>query len=395
MTNTEAMTNTTDTTPTALTLQEKFRLLDETLNAELVERRAEIHAAMQGLIAGVPMFLLGPPGTAKSLLVNRVNAYVDGANKFEILMTRFTQMEEVFGPVSLRGLKEDKFRRKLDGYLCTAEIAFVDEAFKANSSILNAFLWAINEGIYRDDVNIIDIPLHFLMCASNEMPQDDSLNALYDRLLLRFKVDPVRDQQSFLQMLRTSIPKNPDPILTWAEIMQAHEESKEIALPEETIGAIGDLRRKLRDQGIEPTERRFVQSVKIIKAAAWLDGCKVAYPEHLRPLQHVLWNDETQIAKVAKIVSEIAAPLDNDARDLLAEVEKLERSFDEIKDADDKTRFSTEIHVKVRRCSNDLASLEARMGDRPSELILELRVRLKSLTSRMLTDIFGVDQAEL
>lgn len=382
----------TNSTPT---LQDKFRRLDEILNAEIVERRSEIRATMQGLVSGVPMFLLGPPGVAKSMLVNRVNAYIDGATKFEVLMTRFTQMEEVFGPISLRGLKEDEFRRKLVGYLCTAEVAFIDEIFKANSSILNALLWAINEGIYRDDTEIIDIPLHFLMCASNEMPQDDSLNALYDRLLFRFKVEPVRDQQSFLTMLRTSIPKNPDPILTWGEVMQAHDESAQIEIPEETITALGELRRKLRAEGIEPTERRFVQSMKIVRAAAWFDGCDVAYPEHLRPLAHVMWDDETQIPKVAKVVSEIAAPLDNEARELLAEVEKLERQFADIKNADDKTRFGNEIHLKVRRCSTDLSKLEAKMGSRPSELISELRGRLKSLTSTMLTEIFGVSEDEL
>lgn len=383
------------TNPTTPTLQEKFQLLNDTLNTEIVERRAEIKATMQGLVAGVPMFLLGPPGVAKSMLVNRVNAYISGARKFEVLMTRFTQMEEVFGPVSLRGLKEDKFKRKLVGYLCDAEVAFVDEIFKANSSILNAFLWAINEGIYRDDTDIIEIPLHFLMCASNEMPQDDSLNALYDRLLLRFVVAPVRDQKSFITMLRTQIPKNPDPILTWDDVMQAHAESVDIAIPEETITALGDLRRKLREQGIEPTERRFVQSLKIVRAAAWLDGCDVAYTEHLRPLAHVLWDDETQIPKVSKVVGEIAAPLDNEARELLAEVEKLERQMAESDQVEDRTRFGNEMHVKLRRCTQDLDKIKAKMGTRPSDTVTELHHRLKSLTETMLVKIFNVSADEI
>lgn len=385
-------TNVTTTEPTIL---DRFELFEDTLNLEIVERRAEIRAMTQALVAGVPMFLLGPPGVAKSMLVNRANAYIDGARKFEVLMTRFTQMEEVFGPVSLSGLKNDEFKRKLDGYLCDANIAFVDEIFKANSSILNAFLWAINEGIYRHDTEIIDIPLHLLLCASNEMPQDDSLGALYDRLLFRFIVNPVRDQSAFITMLKTNIPKNPEPILSWDDVVEAHEGSKKVIIPDVVLDAVGEMRKKLKEAGIEPTERRFVQSMKIVRAAAYLDGCDVADVEHLRPLQHVMWDDQEQIAAVSKVVLAIAAPLDNEAHQLLAEVEKLERSLDSITQDEERHRKGTEIHSKLRRCHRDLNALDKRAtGRRRSETLIEVRERLVALSTRVLVEIFKVDEDE-
>lgn len=379
------------------TTLERFEELEDTLNAEIVERKAEVRALCQALVAGVPMFLLGPPGTAKSLLANRANAYIDGADKFEVLMTRFTQMEEVFGPVSLSGLKEDRFKRKLTGYLCTANIAFVDEIFKANSSILNAFLWAINEGIYRDDTEIIDIPLHLLLCASNEMPQDDSLGALYDRLLFRFIVSPIRDQSAFLTMLRTNVPKHPDPILTWANVIEAHEASKKVIITDQVLEAVAEIRKQLHGQGIEPTERRFMQSMKIVKAAAYLDGCEYADLEHLRPLRHVLWDDQEQIAKVDKIVLGVAAPHDNEAHQLLAEVEKLEASLNDIAQDDEKQRKGTEIHSKLRRCAKDLEDLKRRAGTsrrRSSETLVEVQDRLGALTNRVLLEVFNVKNVE-
>lgn len=385
---------TTSTASTAaLTLPEKFDALEATLNSELVERRQEIRAATIALVAGVHVFYLGPPGVAKSLLIDRLNAYVNGVRVFKVLMSRFTQPEEVFGPVSLKGLENDEFVRKIEGYLADSEIAFLDEGFKANSSILNALLWAINERQYRHGREVIDIPLSTMFLASNELPQDDSLNALYDRLLFRFEVKPVRDQSNFLRMMRTLRPEDPEPILTWEEVMQAKAEARKVVIPDAVFEALAELRRQLREAGIEPTERRFVESTKIVRATAWLDGCDVADVEHLRPLQHVLWERPEQQPDVDKIVLTLANPLDNEANALLEEVEKLEEKLNSITNDEEKHRKGTEIHGKLRRAKKTLDDIEARAGNsrRRSETIAEVRERLHNITERVLREVFNFD----
>lgn len=380
-------------TATPLTLQDRFDLLEDTLNAELVERKAEIRALTIALVGGVHIFLLGPPGVAKSLLVDRLNAYVSGARVFKILMSRFTQPEEVFGPVSLKGLENDEFVRKIEGYLADCEIGFLDEGFKANSSILNSLLWAINERQYRHGTDVIGIPLSSLILASNEYPQDDSLNALYDRLLFRFVVKPVRDQGSFLRMLRTIRPEDPEPLLTWEQISEAQAEAKQVVIPDAVYEAMAELRRQLKGEGIEPTERRFVESTKIIRATAWLDGCDIADVEHMRPLQHVLWERDEQQAVVDKLVLALANPLDNEANALLEEVEKLEEKLNSITNDEEKHRKGTEIHGKLRRAKKELDSIEKRAGNsrRRSETIAEVRERLHAITERVLKDVFNFD----
>ena len=380
-------------TSNALVLQDKFDTLDANLNGELVERRHEIRTAIVALVAGVHVFYLGQPGVAKSLLVDRIDAYIEGARTFKVLMSRFTTPEEVFGPVSLKGLENDQFVRKIEGYLPTAEIGFLDEGFKANSSILNNLLWAINERQYRQGVDVIEIPLSTLFLASNELPEDDSLNALYDRLLFRHEVKPVRDQSNFLKMLRTHRPVDPAPVLTWAEVEQAKAEARDVIIPEAVFNAVADLRKNLRAEGIEPTERRFVESMKAVKASAWLDGRDTADVEDLRPLQHVFWDQPDQSSTVDKIVLAIANPVDNEARALLEEVEKLEASLDKIGSDEEKHRKGQEIHSKLRRAAKDLANLEKRAGNsrRRSEIISEVRERLHSVTERVLSDVFGFD----
>lgn len=376
-------------------LQDKFDELEATLNQELVERRHEIRALVTALVAGTSIFLLGPPGVAKSMLIDRLSAYVTDARAFKILMSRFTTPDEVFGPVSLKGLENDEFKRKIEGYLADAEFGMLDEGFKANSAILNALLWAINERQYRHDTDVIDIPLWLIVLASNELPQDESLGALYDRLLFRFEVKPVADQANFLRMLRTKRPENPKPILTWAEVMTAADEAKQVVIPDTVYEALAQLRRNLKEREITPTERRFVEFTKIIRATAWLDGRSTADVEDLRPGANVFWEEPEQITDVGQIVMAIANPLDNEATKLLQEVEKLEASLDKIGTADEKHRKGQEIHQKLRRAAKDLAALEKRAGNsrRRSESIMEVKERLHALTERTLTDVFGFDAA--
>lgn len=384
------------TSPAPVTLTSKFDTLDATLNHELVERRPEIRAAILTLIAASTYFMLGEPGTAKSLLPARLMAYISDAVHFDILMTRFTEPPEVFGPQSLVGLKQDKFVRKIEGYLPTAHTAMIDEIFKANSSILNAFLWAINERKYRHDTSIIEIPLSALFCASNELPQDESLNALYDRLLTRMVVTRVRDQRNFGRMLRTTIEPNPTPILTWAEVEQAQNEAKQVTIPTAVIDAMTELRKELFSLGIEPSERRFVQSLKLVRAAAWLEECDTADVEHLRPLEHVLWMKKEQQPKVSEIVLALSNPLENDAKKLLAGIKTLETQLDNIKSDDEKQAVGNEINGKLRRAKEDLDGLRGRAGgsNKRSVVLDDVQEKLTNMTDRVLVEIFGFSPEE-
>lgn len=322
-------------------LQEKFLNLEIALNAELVERGPAIRALITALISGQHVFFLGAPGIAKSYLVNRIEKYIEGARRFDILLTRFSTPEEVIGPKSLMALKQDRDERNIDGYLPTADLAFIDEIFKANSSILNSLLQAINERVYRHGTQVIDIPLSTMFCASNELPQDDSLNALYDRLLMRLEIRDIVDHGAFVEMLKTNPDEEPTPILTWSEVQKAREEALEVTLPDALLEGVADIRRKLHMEGIHPTPRRFRQSLSVVRAAAWMDGEATAELEHLRPLQHILWDHPEQFDKVASIVATVASPLDVEALQLLDEITIFRRQLEALQEKSEKQTIST------------------------------------------------------
>ena len=160
---------------------EKLQLLavETHLNSQVVEREEEIRGLLLSLLAKQHVLLLGPPGTGKSLTANLLTQSVTDSNLFEILMTRFTKPEEVFGPPSLPDLKAGKYAFIKEGTIRESQIAFLDEIFKANSAILNSLLKIVNERVFHNgSCGAEKVPLMSLIGASNELPQGEDLSAL-------------------------------------------------------------------------------------------------------------------------------------------------------------------------------------------------------------------------
>lgn len=288
-------------------LVEKFHALTAVLSDRFQERRAVVEGMVCAALAGEHVLLLGTPGTAKSALARSFCDAVEGGAYFEWLLSKFTAPEELFGPISLAGLKADTYRRVTTGKLPEAHVVFLDEIFKSNSGVLNSLLTAINERVFHNGPEPMALPLRMVVGASNELPEGAELAALYDRFLVRYWVQRVQVQASFSAMLLSADGEG-GPLFTLEEWDQARAAVAKVAVPQATLNAFWRLRTELqKDADVQPSDRRMKRALKLVKANAWLSGDTEATEDHMGVLADVFWDQPEQRDPVAKVVGSISS----------------------------------------------------------------------------------------
>jgi len=271
----------------------------------LYEREEIIAISLLSAISGQSIFLYGLPGTAKSLIARRLSHVFRDTTHFEYLMQNFSTPEDVFGPVSIQELKKDNYIRKTDGYLPTADFAFLDEIWKSSPAILNTLLTIINERIFRNGGKDAKVPLKALIAASNETPPPgQGLEALYDRFVMRIVVDPMKERENFEKLLDGGFVSADIEV---PEMLQfSNDEWEEfpndiyrITISKEVFAIINSIRSSI-DQfnkdnpevEVYVSDRRWQKIAFILKASAFLCDRTEVIPVDTLILRHCLWTLE-------------------------------------------------------------------------------------------------------
>ena len=369
-----------------MTAIEKLRGIREELNQTFAERAEVIDGALAALLSRQHLLLVGPPGTAKSMLADELCRRIEGAAYFQWLLTKFTTPEEIFGAVSLKALEQDEYRRVTTFKLPEAHIAFLDEVFKANSSILNAILTLVNERLFHNGRSIQAVPLVTLFGATNELPEEDELAALYDRFLLRFVVQYVREDFRFLRMLepRTVTQRT---TLTFDDLVAAQREADALPVPPSVLRLLAECRRELGRKNIVASDRRYRQSLGVLRAHALLDGRGEVGEADLFFLEHVLWRDPAEQSEVRATLRALLQGREDEIQELLFQSRELrEYALREWDTREMRSRALIEVHTKLKTILTRVDTLleSAREGGRSLERMESIRAEIHQIQQQML-----------
>ncbi|MBX3024276.1 AAA family ATPase [bacterium] len=369
-----------------MSARDTLRTIRDELSQLFLERSEVIDGALTALLSRQHVLLIGPPGSAKSMLADELCRRLEGAAYFQWLLTKFTTPEELFGAVSLSALERDEYRRVTTGKLPEAHIAFLDEVFKASSSILNAILTLLNERRFHNGRAVESVPLITLFGASNELPEDDELQALYDRFLLRFVVGYIDEDFRFLKMLQAR-PAAARTTLSLAALEAAQAEVAAVAVSDGVYRALVDLRRELAKAQLVVSDRRYRQALDVLRAHAYLDGRDVVGDDDVFFLEHVLWRDPGERAEVRAAVHRHLRGYVDDARALLFQTRELrDYAHRQWENNELRGRAVVEAHTKIRHILAKVGSIldDARAAGRPLDAVEAVRVEIESIQHEML-----------
>lgn len=311
-------------------LPDRVGLLINQLNLSLLEREESVRLCVLCALAGESIFLLGPPGVAKSLIARRIKElFPPDAKAFEYLMNRFSTPDEIFGPVSIVGLKSDRLERKTESYLPGADVVFLDEIWKAGPSIQNALLTAINERIFRNDGVDQPIPMRALISASNELPaEDEGLEALWDRFLVRLQVGNIAASKNRHEMIRGGSRMEvatSEARFVKSELACLDHQIDNVEIPQgalEIIDALIPRMEKFNQELLENwkeqkldeandssrprrmyvSDRRWKKIGKLLRASALCNGRSVVNELDCYLIAYCIWNDQEHIRAAHEMV---------------------------------------------------------------------------------------------
>ncbi|MDH6372931.1 MoxR-like ATPase [Paenibacillus sp. PastF-3] len=286
---------------------QQINYIDAYLNEKYYERSEIIFCSLVSLIAAEHMLLIGPPGAAKSSVLDDICDFIREVKLFKWTMNKETKIDEILGPYEPYRMEYGEYIRLTQNKLPEADLAFLDETLRATGDTLNSLLEIMNERTFIQNNISTKVPLISLFGATNSYPKDEDIQALYDRFLVRIRIDYIKESDN-LRGLLTQKPKSSDEVLgsiTLEDIKQLRLEMKKVQVPELIIDMIIKMRDQLFKKEIFPSDRRLRNSLNLLRAAAVVRGRNIVEVSDLYLLKHVFWLYEKDQDDVNEIVTHV------------------------------------------------------------------------------------------
>lgn len=383
-------------------------ILDE-VSQVFLERRGIVEAVLLSILAKQHTFILGPPGTGKSALCREIFARFPGANYFEALLSKSRPAEAILGPYDIPRLRDDgDMIRKYNGYLPTANFAMLDEVGKMSPTLGHDLLSVVLERrLHQVDPltqqSWVDVPLYSFVGGSNELPttESDDAAALWDRMLVRVLVDYIQESGNFAAMLVGDLAwTGSETTVPFADLADVVDNVvPNIPIPLDVQEAVLRLRDQLRSDEITPSDRRWKQSMALLKASAFFQGRTQVEEDDVQVLRYSLWDTPAQIQKVERASLAVANPAAEAAMALMDDLETISRGIRDLKGQAVETRakFGTETMGKIKLITVDLQSKrqECLAAGRSTTRLDEVADKLAAIKRSVYIDLLDMDPETL
>lgn len=426
---------------------EKIKAVMNEVAAEAAERDELIQCIAVALLAKKNLFILGDTGQAKSYCINAFRKRITDAKQFERLMSKQTDEEQLFGrldlssiipghmphnelikdstyAIKLNEVKKTYMRYAIDGKQETLEqvkkhieilnnikeiicsindiapkiitegkipdshIIFLDEIFKSNDGILNSLLTALNERVYTNEGQTMNIPAISFFSASNEIPdfsepENQILKPLYDRFDLKVVTEYVAEKDNRQAILKQkqspSVNANPTTI-TLRELCEMQNEVKCVKVPDSINELMDDILCALRRKEIHISDRKFFNYTPIVQAAAYINGHDTVLAEDLMILTNYFWTTPAERETISAVLTEICDnPIQSRIKDLIAMADE---AFEDFQSNSENNRAFAKARTELVRVYAELQKIEC-ASDTDRDKVNEASEQLESLSKQV------------
>lgn len=387
-------------TPTVLATAAKFKgALDfQERERGLIARRNELHVLSVCVVVKMHPLLYGKPGVAKSMSVDGLMMHLPELSKFKTQAYKASPPEQFLGPISIKGMEQDRFVRIVTGKLPDVEIAVVDEVARAPRAVLPAFQGLMVEREFDSGEGVMPVPLQSFIGTANHIPEDPELEAFFDRWAFKLIVVGPQSQEQFKSILRGALkrqefgePAIPDELLiSRAELAEFQKAATTVNVPEPILDALAEMWSNVVGRGIESSPRRYTDLVKATRGVALLDGRDEVSQDDLQIAMHSLWNVESEAPVVREEVVKLASAWVQEKVELL---DTFAETLDRL----------GQVQTLVAAGTETSAHVEIQEGDKKVERsIIDHAIRvvgdnktLRALIDRHIADATGQDTSEL
>ena len=384
--------------------QAKMSQIFVEMNNLFVERDELIKLMELAIVTGTNLLMLGPPGSGKSALTYEMCGRIENANYFQWMLNKTSDPSEILGPFSVKEMENDKFMRITTGKLPEAHIAFMDEIFKSNAPTLNALLTIMNEHIFYNDGKPVEVPLISMFGASNEPPEDESLDAMYDRFIFRMNVQYIHDAANKKRMHSNYVDNRAGLLnmvnkttITLEEVQALQAAAKTVKVPKDIINKFIRLISDLDRQAVHISDRRQNECFKVMQGSAVLAGRNNVTLDDFKSLIYVLWEKEEHIPLIESSILKMVNPYDDRFKELKENFNQVKTDIESITDSSQKSKKAIEskgVIEKIASKTNKLINEATKNGKDVAEFI-EFRDNMVKYNQELINAALGTSFGNL